>query len=161
MALTVRALEQNDFTAAINIWNNIVERGDAFPQSVKLTPETGQRFFNDQTHVGIAEYDGQVAGLYILHPNNVGHCAHVSNASYAVDENFRGKGIGRALVEDSLKVAKAEGFKMMQFNAVVATNTAALALYKKLGFQEIGRIPNGFKLDNGTYVDTFSMYKSL
>ena len=70
----------------------------------------------------MAELDGKVVGLYILHPNNVGRCGHIANASYGVSRDCRGRGVGRALVEDSLAACGALGFRLLQFNAVVASN---------------------------------------
>ena len=100
-------------------------------------------------------------GLYILHPNNVGRCGHIANASYAVSSEARGKGIGRALVEDSLAQGRAAGFRVLQFNAVVATNVGARHLYEKLGFTQLGTIPDGFRMPDGTYADICPYYHEL
>ena len=100
-------------------------------------------------------------GLYILHPNNVGRCGHICNASYAVRKDRRGQNIGEALVRHCLKTAKELGFRILQFNAVVSSNTAALALYKKLGFIPLGTIPGGFLLKDGSYEDIISHYHLL
>ena len=87
---------------AIEIWNDIVEDGIAFPQMELLNPQTGDAFFKSQSFTGIAvdTDSGEVVGLYILHPNNVGRCGHISNASYAVKKNKRGQHIGEFLVKD-------------------------------------------------------------
>ena len=98
--------------------------------------------------------DGRVVGLYILHPNNIGRCAHTANTSYAVDSSCRGRGVGRALVQDSLDNLKPCGFRGLQFNAVVASNAGAVHLYEDLGFACIGTIPGGFRLKDGTFEDT-------
>ena len=92
-----------DLAAMIRIWNEIVEEGIAFPQEEPLTPETGKQFFAAQTYCAVAEEKGKVFGLYILHPNNVGRCGHISNASYAVSSESRGKHIGEMLVKDCLE----------------------------------------------------------
>ena len=93
-----------------------------------------------------------------MHPNNIGRCGHISNASYAVSSQYRGQGIGKMLVEDCVKAARDSGFKILQFNAVVASNSAALNLYKKLGFTQLGRIPGGFRNKNGDYEDIIPHY---
>ena len=148
--------------AAVAIWNRVVEDGAAFPQTEPLTPEAGAAFFAEQTLTAVAvDEDGTVLGMYILHPNNVGRCGHIANASYAVATHARGRGVGEALVRDSLKQAKAHGFRIMQFNAVVATNTAALHLYEKVGFTRLGVIPKGFRLPDGTYADIVPQYMEL
>ena len=148
--------------AAVAIWNRVVEDGVAFPQTEPLTLEEGAAFFAEQTLTAVAvDEDGTVLGMYILHPNNVGRCGHIANASYAVATHARGRGVGEALVRDSLKQAKAHGFRIMQFNAVVATNTAALHLYEKVGFTRLGVIPKGFRLPDGTYADIVPQYMEL
>lgn len=97
-------------------------------------------------------------GLYILHPNNVGRCGHIANASYAVRSDMRGKHVGRELVSDCLHRCKELGFRVLQFNAVVADNIPALALYKSLGFAQLGVIPGGFRKKDGTYADIIPHY---
>lgn len=148
---------------AIEIWNDIVEDGIAFPQKETLDTQTGDAFFKSQSFTGIAidADSGEVVGLYILHPNNIGRCGHISNASYAVKKNKRGQHIGEFLVKDCLAKAKEIGFRILQFNAVVATNTSALKLYKKLGFTQLGVIPKGFLLKNGSYEDIIPHYIEL
>lgn len=148
---------------AVEIWNDIVEDGVAFPQTELLNSQTGDEFFKSQSFTGIAvdTDSGEVVGLYILHPNNVGRCGHISNASYAVKKNKRGQHIGEILVKDCLAKAKKIGFKILQFNAVVATNTSALKLYKKLGFTQLGVIPKGFLLKDGSYENIIPHYIEL
>lgn len=148
---------------AISIWNDIVEDGIAFPQKEALDEKSGTEFFNSQSFTGIAidTDSNEVVGLYILHPNNVGRCGHISNASYAVKKSKRGMHIGEFLVKDCLAKAKEIGFKILQFNAVVATNTSALKLYAKLGFTQLGIIPNGFFMKDGTYEDIIPHYIEL
>lgn len=148
---------------AISIWNDIVEDGIAFPQKEALDEKSGTEFFNSQSFTGIAidTDSNEVVGLYILHPNNVGRCGHISNASYAVKKSKRGMHIGEFLVKDCLAKAKEIGFKILQFNAVVATNTSALKLYAKLGFTQLGIIPNGFMMKDGTYEDIIPHYIEL
>ena len=102
--------------------------------------------------------NGEVVGLYILHPNNVGRCGHIANASYAVRSDMRGKQVGRQLVTDCLHKCRELGFRVMQFNAVVADNAPALALYKSLGFVRLGVIPGGFRKKDGTYADIIPHY---
>lgn len=104
---------------------------------------------------------GQVLGLYILHPNNIGRCGHIGNASYAVNSDVRGMHIGERLVSDSLSQAKAHGFGLMQFNAVVASNVHARHLYERLGFVPLGVIPKGFRMKDGHYEDICPYYHEL
>lgn len=148
---------------AIAIWNHVVEEGVAFPQLEPLTTETGDQFFREQSFTGIAQNAeiGEIVGLYILHPNNVGRCGHICNASYAVKDGLRGQHIGEALVRHCMKKGKELGFRILQFNAVVRTNHAALHLYEKLGFTQLGVIPGGFLLPDGSYEDIIPHYHTL
>lgn len=157
----IREYKETDVVQMMDIWNQVVGDGQSFPQLEPLTLEEAQRFFKEQTYTGVAENDGEIVGLYILHPNNIGRCGHISNASYAVKSNTRGLGIGRQLVEDSLEAAKTQGFRIMQFNAVLSINESAIHLYKKLGFIPLGTIPDGFFLPNGEYTDIIPFYKEL
>ena len=154
-------LKKENLKGAIEVWNQVVEDGVAFPQLELLDEESGADFFGEQSFTGVAVEGDTVLGLYILHPNNVGRCGHICNASYAVERNARGQGIGEKLVTHCLSKAAELGFKIMQFNAVVASNTRALALYKKLGFVQLGVIPGGFRMKDGTYEDIIPHYYIL
>lgn len=161
--IIVRKYEERDIPAMAKIWNSVVEDGMAFPQEKTLSDGEAAEFFASQTHCGVAadETTGEIYGMYILHPNNVGRCSHISNASYAVEKNSRRLHIGEKLVRDCLDEAKKHGFKIMQFNAVVASNIHAQHLYERLGFEKLGVIPGGFKNDDGVYEDIFPYVKVL
>lgn len=159
--ITVRAYTAQDVPSMIAIWNQVVEDGVAFPQLDFLTMETGSRFFAAQTYCAVAEENARVIGLYILHPNNEGRCGHICNASYAVDRSCRGKGAGRLLVTDCLLQGKEHGFTILQFNAVVASNTRARSLYESLGFVQLGVIPGGFHMKDGHFEDIIPYYHLL
>ena len=163
MSIVIREYQTEDLTAAITIWNQVVEDGVAFPQEENLTEETGDAFFKEQTYTGIAVNtdNNEIVGLYILHPNNVGRCGHICNASYAVRREVRGEHIGEKLVLDCLAQAKENGFRVMQFNAVVANNTHALHLYERIGFTRLGVIPQGFRMPDGHYEDIIPHYYVL
>ena len=159
--MTIRKYEEKDLEQMIGIWNEVVLDGEAFSQEEPLDLTSGRDFFAAQTYCGVAEEDGVLYGLYILHPNNVGRCGHLCNASYAVKKGVRGKGIGRLLVEDCIRQGKKAGFGILQFNAVVASNLAALALYEKLGFTRLGTIPGGFRNKEGVYEDIIPHFIEL
>ncbi|MCI9587128.1 MAG: GNAT family N-acetyltransferase [Oscillospiraceae bacterium] len=162
MGINIMALEAQDLSAAVAIWNQVVDDGVAFPQLEPLTEESGRQFFAEQSFTGAAVgEDGAVLGLYILHPNNVGRCGHICNASYAVHTNARGQHVGEALVRHCLQKGRELGFRILQFNAVVASNTPALRLYEKLGFTRLGTIPGGFLMKDGHYEDIVLHYHLL
>lgn len=163
MNTIVRKYEERDLPEMIRIWNEVVEEGVAFPQEEYLTLESGAAFFAGQTYTGVAmdTESGQVCGLYILHPNNIGRCGHICNASYAVNADMRGLHIGEKLVKDCLLQGKAHGFGVLQFNAVVASNIHARHLYERLGFVQLGVIPKGFRMKDGHYEDICPYYHTL
>ena len=162
MTVRIRKYEPADIPDMVQIWNEIVEEGIAFPQEELLDETSGKAFFDSQTYCAVAEdMDGKLYGLYILHPNNVGRCGHICNASYAVRSDVRGMHIGQKLVKDCLTQAKEKGFRILQFNAVVAANAPARHLYERLGFQQLGVIPGGFRLRDGHYEDICPYYRSL
>lgn len=155
MEVSVRKYQQSDLSGMIVIWNEVIEEGVAFPQEEILTIQTGEEFFSSQTYCAVAENDenGEIVGLYILHPNNVGRCGHICNASYAVSSGLRGMHIGERLVRDCIEQGCAHGFRVLQFNAVVETNVHARHLYERLGFKQLGTIPGGFRMNDGSYVN--------
>lgn len=159
--MLIREYQKKDLPEMITIWNEVVEEGIAFPQEELLDPVSGASFFGGQSYTGVAEDAGRITGLYILHPNNVGRCGHICNASYAVDASCRGRHIGKALVKDCLVQAKRLGFGVLQFNAVVETNTSARRLYEHLGFEQLGTIPGGFRMKDGSYENICPYYHVL
>lgn len=161
MSIEIHGYTADELPHITEIWNEVVEDGVAFPQEEPLTPENADSFFSSQSFTGAAILDGEVVGVYILHPNNVGRCGHICNASYAVKRSARGKHVGEALVSDCIKTAKKLGFSILQFNAVVATNKPALSLYKKLGFTQLGVISKGFRMKDGHYEDIIPHYIAL
>ena len=161
--IEIRRYEEKDKKEAMAIWNAVVREGIAFPQDEELTDETADAFFMSQSYTGIAVdcEANEIVGLYILHPNNVGRCGHICNTSYAVKESKRGMHIGEQLVTDSLTIGASLGFRILQFNAVVATNIHALHLYERLGFTQLGVIPQGFRMKDGHYEDIIPHYIKL
>ena len=144
--MEVRKYCKDDVPAMVRIWNEVVEEGVAFPQEDFLDEESGRAFFAAQSCCGVAVADGRVVGLYILHPNNIGRCGHIANASYAVDSVCRGEHVGEKLVSDCLVQAAKLHFRLLQFNAVVENNIHARHLYDRLGFTQVGIIPGGFRI---------------
>ncbi len=163
MNIIIRKYRVEDLPKMTEIWNEIVEEGIAFPQEELLTAESGKEFFGSQTYTGVAEdtETGKILGLYILHPNNVGRCGHICNASYAVSSQCRGLHIGEKLVLDCMEKGKENGFRVLQFNAVVATNIHARHLYERLGFIQLGTIKGGFRMKDGHFEDICPYYHEL
>ena len=162
LALKVtRPYREDDLPAMAEIWNEVVEEGVAFPQTERLSLDGARALFATQSFSAVAEESGKIFGLYILHPNNVGRCGHIANASYAVSSRCRGRGVGEALVRHCLEKGGELGFRVLQFNAVVRTNARAIRLYERLGFQRIGEVPGGFFMKDGHYEDIVLFYHTL
>lgn len=163
MNIEVRAYEEKYAADAARIWNRVITDAVAFPQEVPFDEEGAREFFSSQDFTGIAvDTDTDRAlGVYILHPNNVGRCGHICNTSYAVSADSRGHGVGEILVRHSTEKAKEAGYRILQLNAVVDFNHAALALYKKVGFVPMATIPGGFRLAGGSYTDIIPHYYVL
>lgn len=157
----MREYTENDLPQMIEIWNEVVSEGIAFPQTELLDEISGREFFSQQTYTGIAFEGGVVYGLYILHPNNIGRCGHIANASFCVDHKHRMNHIGEMLVKDCMRQAYIHGFKILQFNAVVESNTHARHLYERLGFIQLGTIPGGFLMKDGHYENICPYYRQL
>ncbi len=152
-----------DCSAVTAIWNEVITAANAFPQEEPLgSNEEADAFFKSQTYTGVAKTpEGEICGVYILHPNFPGRCGHICNASFAVKKDLRGQHIGRSLVLHCGETAKQHGFSILELNAVVADNHAALALYKELGFKQLGAIPNGYRKADGTFEDIIPHYRVL
>lgn len=163
MKILIREYEEKDLIEMIQIWNEVVEEGNAFPQEEYLSLESGINFFAAQTYTGVAVdvETEKIYGLYILHPNNIGRCSHICNASYAVSSQSRGLHIGEKMVLDCIEQGREYGFSILQFNAVVATNKHARHLYERLGFTQLGIIPKGFRMKDGYFEDICPYYRVL
>lgn len=144
-----------------DLWNQSIIEDFVLPTKHPFTSENFYQYLNKQSSAYCMLYNNQIAGLYILHENIEGRGSHIANASYVVTKQFRGKGLGKILVSHSLDEAKKLGFFAMQYNAVLVTNTSAIKTYEKLGFIDIGIIPNGYKINDFKFIDTKIMYRKL
>lgn len=163
MNIAIIPYEKNYIEDAREIWNSVVRDGVAFPQTDELSSEEADSFFaaQDFTALAVDLSSNTLLGLYILHPNNIGRCGHIGNASYAVSKNSRGLHIGEKLVIHSKAKAKELGFTLMQFNAVVKSNLSAQHIYEKHGFVKLGVIPKGFKTIDNIFEDIILYYTEL
>jgi ribosomal protein S18 acetylase RimI-like enzyme len=118
-------------------------------------------WFPDPGSTFLATLDGEPVGCYLLRPNQPGRGSHVANASYFVSSKARGQGLGRKLAEHSMEQAELIGFKAMQFNLVIETNSGAIRLWESLGFQTIGVIPKAFDHAELGLVDARIMHREL
>ena len=172
-----------DRDAIWKIFREVVAAGDTYALDPNISREDALAYwFALGTHTYVAEGDAvadgvvvpgkptasstiirarQVLGTYILRPSQSGGGSHVANAGFMVSANARGRGIGRAMAEHCLHEARRLGFRAMQFNYVISTNSAAIRLWQDLGFKIVGTLPGAFRHREKGYVDVYVMYRSL
>ncbi len=159
---TIRPVTTNDHDALWAIIEPVIRAGDTYMYSPSSTREEMLAiWFTPGKHSYVAEIDGQVVGTFFIYANQPGLGSHVANAGYMVHPNFRGLGLAKAMCLFSLDEARRLGFKAMQFNAVVSTNTVAVKLWERCGFAVIGTIPKAYQHQTLGLVDTFVMYQWL
>src|SRR5215467_4996797 len=150
-AMKIRPATDADRDAIWNIFHQVVAGEDTLAY-----------WFAPGTHTYVAEQPAiGIAGTYILRPNQSGGGSHVANAGFMVSTSARGRGIGRAMAEHCLSEALRLGFRAMQFNYVISTNTSAIRLWQDLGFEIVGTLPDAFCHPRKGYVDVHVMYRSL
>lgn len=162
MTVAIRPATEADRPAALAIVAPVLAAGETYAIARNLTDAQVLAYWFDPAHqVFVAEDDGAILGTYYLMANQQGGGAHVANCGYMTAPAAQGKGIARAMCEHSLVRARERGFRAMQFNHVVSTNTRAVALWQKLGFEIVGTLPLAFKHPVHGYVDSFVMFKTL
>ena len=161
--MRIRRADESDFDGLWPIFQSVVAKGDTYVFSPAATRQDAfDYWFGPGVTSFVAEDDdGRIAGMYKLIPNQRDLGAHVANASFMVNEAFRGQGIGESLGMHCLEEAKKAGFRAIQFNFVVSTNTGAVDLWKKLGFKVVGTLPEAFRHSTLGYVDAYVMYRFL
>ena len=142
MPVEIAAATAVEHDELFDAFSRIIAAGEGFPQAAPLTrAEFDDYWIAHSSAVCVARFSGYFVGAYYIKPNFVGRAAHIANAGYFVLSPYRGTGVGRALVEHSLHEARRLGFDAMQFNLVFESNQAR-SLYDRLGFKEVGRIPD-------------------
>jgi len=161
--IQIRPATEHDFSAMCSIFQTHVAAGETYAHDPGTDrEECWDYWFGDPATSFVAvKGDERVLGMYKLLPNQVGRGAHVANASFMVSPTARGAGIGRLLGEHSLEEARRQGFLAMQFNYVVSTNSAAIHLWKRLGFSIVGTLPKAYRHRRLGYVDAYVMYRLL
>lgn len=160
--LNIRLATEADHDAIWEIFYDVISAGDAFAFDPEMSRQDALAFWcgvGKQTYV--AEQNGQLCGSYYLKPNQQGGGAHVANAGYMVSSVARGQHVGRLMAEHSLTEARRLGFRAMQFNFVVSTNTPAIHLWQQLGFKIVGTLPGAFRHPSKGYVGVYIMFRSL
>jgi L-amino acid N-acyltransferase YncA len=158
----IRLATEADRDAIWKIFREVVAAGDTYALDPNISRENALAYwFAPGTHTYVAESDGTINGTYLLRPNQPGGGSHVANAGFMVLGRASGQGLGRAMAEHCLSEARRLGFRAMQFNYVISTNTAAIHLWRDLGFEIVGTLPSAFRHPDKGYVDVYVMYRSL
>ena len=157
----IREAVDADWPLIHPFFSAIVAAGETYAYPENLTSEQARVLWTGPGHTVVAVDGATVLGSATMGPNRPGRGAHVATASFMVDPRHGGRGVGRALGEHMIGWATAAGFRGIQFNAVVETNTAAVALWRSLGFAVIGTVPGAFHHPTRGYVGLHVMYRSV
>ncbi len=160
--MAIRLAIESDHDAIWAILEPMLRAGETYPQPRDMNREEALAFwFSPEKEIFVWEEDGMVLGTYFLKANQQGGGAHVANCGYVTSVLAQGRGIARAMCLHSLERAKERGFRAMQFNFVVRSNTRAVKLWSDLGFQIVGRLPLVFEHPTLGYVDALVMYRPI
>ena len=160
--MQIREATEADFEKIWPIFHQIASAGDTYAYPREVTKSEGKRLWMElprKTYV--AEKGEGILGTYYIKTNQAGPGNHVCNCGYMVPSSSRGKGVATAMCEHSQKVAVELGYEAMQFNFVASTNEGAVRLWRKLGFEIVGRLPKAFNHPSKGYVEALVMYKWL
>jgi ribosomal protein S18 acetylase RimI-like enzyme len=162
MVLTIRPATGADHDAIWRIVHDVVSAGDSYPYPPETTRDQAMGWWFPQGGwTFVAEMAGHVVGTYVMKANQPGRGSHIANCGYMVSADARGRGVGEALCRHSLDEARQLGFRAMQFNLVVSTNTPAVALWQKCGFAIVGTVPGAFRHPAHGLVDAYVMHRVL
>jgi len=161
--MLIRDATSEDWPAIWPFFREIVSAGETYtyPRDIEEPQARGLWMVSAPGRTVVAVADGAVVGTANMYANRMGPGSHVASASFMVDPASGGRGVGRALGEEVVHWARADGFRAIQFNAVVETNTRAVRLWQSLGFQVIGTLPEGFLHPTLGYVGLLNMYRPL
>jgi ribosomal protein S18 acetylase RimI-like enzyme len=160
--MLIRPGTEADADAIWSILEPVLRAGETYALPRDWTRAEALAYWHGANHlVFVAEEAGEVLGTYYLHPNQMGGGAHVANCGYIAHGRAVGRGVARAMCVHSLQFAARQGFKAMQFNFVVSTNERAVALWQRLGFEVVGRLPGAYEHPTLGFVDVLVMYRKL
>ena len=160
--VTIRRASDADFESMWAIFRDVIASEDTYVFSPDTPRDNAWAYwFGPGVTSYVAVAGERIVGMYKIVQNQPGLGAHVANASFMVAPFYSGKGAGRHMGRHCLREARRSGFRAMQFNFVVSTNVAAVALWKSLGFAIVGTLPRVFKHRDLGYVDAHVMYRSL
>jgi len=160
--LSIRLAIDGDKDAIWAILEPVIRRGETYTLPRDMSEEEALAFwFTSGNEIFVSAEGEAIVGTYFLRANQRGGGAHVANCGYVTADAAQGRGIAQAMCLHSLERAKERGFRAMQFNFVVSTNTRAVELWKRLGFETVGRLPGAFQHPEIGFVDALIMYRTL
>jgi len=160
--MLIRSATAYDHDAIWAIMEPVLRAGETYSLPDGWEREAALDYWFASPHqVFVAEDGGQILGHYYMSPNRQGRGAHVANCGYMTSQDATGRGVATAMCRHSLETARTQGFRAMQFNAVVSTNSRAVALWQRMGFSVAGRLPGAFDHPAEGYVDLLVMYRAL
>jgi ribosomal protein S18 acetylase RimI-like enzyme len=160
--MNIRKMTDSDFEAFWPVFHEIVKDQETYAFDPEISYQSAlDVWVNSPAATYVATENDVILGSYYVKKNAAGPGSHICNCGYMVNPLARGKGVAKTLCIHSQKVAAKLGFLAMQFNSVVSTNTVAVNLWKKLGYQVIGTIPKAYQHKQQGLVDAFIMYKKL
>lgn len=158
----IRKALETDFPNMLPIFHEIIQGGDTYDFEESASEKDAfEYWFGKGVTSFVMEDEGKILGFYKIIQNHRGRGSHVANASFMVASHARGKGIGRKMGEDCIRLAREMGFKAIQFNFVISTNEPAMKLWKSLGFKELCRLPGAFNHKKLGYVDAVIFFMEL
>ena len=160
--IRIRRAQPDDGPAVWQIIHPIIRAGETYTLERDMTEaEALAYWFGHDRETFMAEEDGEVVGTYFLRANQGGGGNHVCNCGYVTSPAATGRGVARAMCHHSMEYALQRGYRAMQFNFVVSSNTRAVSLWQSLGFDIVGRLPEAFRHPTLGYVDALVMFRRL
>jgi ribosomal protein S18 acetylase RimI-like enzyme len=160
--LQIRKATQEDHDSIWEIIRQVIAPGDTYVFAADSSKEKMLSYWcGDDRHTYVAMMTNEILGTFFIKDNQPDLGSHIANAGYMVSPSYAGKGIGYAMGEFSLEEARRLGYAAMQFNIVMKSNDRAVKLWKKLGFDVIGEIPNAFQHKVLGLTNAFIMYRKL
>lgn len=160
--LAIRPFDPRDHEQLWRVLEPVFRAGDTYAIDPDIPREEAIAYWTGPGRsVFGATLGGSFAGSYYLQRNQAGGGGHVCNCGFVTDPAQEGRGVARGMLEHALQTARDMGFRAMQFNFVVSTNTRAIGLWERGGFDIVGRLPNAFHHPTNGYVDALVMYKTL
>ena len=160
--IRIRPAQMDDASSIWRVIGPTIRAGETYTLDREMTEADALAYWlGDEKETFVAEEDGEIVGTYFIRPNQAGGGNHICNCAYITSPTATGRGVARAMCQHSLDHARERGYRGMQFNFVVSTNTRAVALWESFGFEIVGRLPQAFHYPTLGYVDALVMFRAI